>query len=98
MDVKWVTPRKKPARRDNATVCGEVDATDGRLAAGQILGEGTGRTALPEGKCEAAMGVAIRSASKRRRRLCAGPGGGESAITYSRREGQWLRPRRDKAV
>jgi len=41
-------------RRDDATICGKVDATDGRLATEQILGEENGRTAFPEGKGEAA--------------------------------------------
>jgi hypothetical protein len=51
--VKWVTPHKKPVRRD-VTTCGEVDATDGCLAAEQILGEENGKNAFPEGKGEAA--------------------------------------------
>jgi len=47
---------QKPVRRDNATICGIVDAADGRLATEQSLGEENGRTAFPEGKGEAADG------------------------------------------
>jgi hypothetical protein len=43
-------------RRDDATICGAVDATDGCLATEQILGEENGRTAFPEGKGEAVAG------------------------------------------
>jgi hypothetical protein len=46
----------EPARRDDASVRGEVDATDGRLATEQILREDNGRPRLPKREGEAADG------------------------------------------